>query len=174
MSVEPAPELSGFELLERGKVRSRQAVALVSRLPLHIAERELRVVGREPGWEPPDLLAREVRTPGPGNVLILMVESDALTEVFAGFGERGVSAEEVAGRAVGEMRGYLAADVPVGEHLADQLLLLFALAGSGAYATVPLSGHTATQIDLIPRFLDVSIRVEESDSGRRVVRVSRL
>jgi RNA 3'-terminal phosphate cyclase (ATP) len=172
VSVEPALELSGFELLERGEVRGRQAVALVSRLPLHIAERELSVVGREPGWEPPDLLAREVRTPGPGNVLILMVESEALTEVFAGFGERGVSAEEVAGRAVKEMRSYLAADVPVGEHLADQLLLLFALARSGAYATAPLSGHTATQIDLIPRFLDVSIRVQEPDSGRRVVHVS--
>lgn len=173
VSVEPALELSGFELLRRGAIRGRQAVALVSRLPLHIAERELAVVAREDGWESLDLLAQEVKTPGPGNVLIVSVESDALTEVFAGFGQRGVSAEEVAGRAVEEMRSYLAADVPVGEHLADQLLLLFALAGSGAYATVPLSGHTATQIDLIPRFLDVSIRVEESDRGRRVIRVSR-
>lgn len=173
VSVEPSPKLSGFELLERGEIRGRQAVALVSRLPLHIAERELRVVGREPGWEPPDLQALEVRTPGPGNVLILMLESETLTEVFAGFGERGVSAEEVAGRAVKEMRSYLAADVPVWEHLADQLLLLFALAGSGAYATGPLSGHTATQIDLIPRFLDISIQVKESDSARQVIHVSR-
>jgi RNA 3'-terminal phosphate cyclase (ATP) len=69
------------------------------------------------------------------------------------------------------MRRYLAADVPVGEHLADQLLLLFALAGSGSYATSPLSGHTTTQIDLIPRFLDVSIQAEVVSSGRHVVRV---
>lgn len=173
VSVEPAKELSGFELLERGEIRSRQALALVSRLPLHIAERELAVVGREEGWKPQDLLAREVRSPGPGNVLILLVESEVLTEVFAGFGERGVPAEEVAGQAVEEMRRYLAADVPVGEHLADQLLLLFALAGSGAYATGPLSGHTTTQVDLIPRFLDVSIQVREMDRGRRAVRVSK-
>ncbi len=168
VSVEPAARLSGFELLERGEIRSRQAVALVSRLPLPIAERELAVVAREDGWESLGLLAREVRTPGPGNVLILAVESEALTEVFAGFGRRGVSAEEVAGQAVKEMRSYLAADVPVGEHLADQLLLLFALAGSGAYATVPLSGHTTTQIDLIPLFLDVSIQVEETGGARRI------
>jgi RNA 3'-terminal phosphate cyclase (ATP) len=114
----------------------------------------------------------EVSSPGPGNVLILSVESEALTEVFAGFGQRGVPAEEVAGGAVEEMQRYLAADVPVGEHLADQLLLLFALAGSGAYATLPLSGHTTTQIDLIPRFLDVSIGVEEISETRHVVRVS--
>jgi RNA 3'-terminal phosphate cyclase (ATP) len=173
VSVEPVSRLSGFELLERGGIRGRQAVALVSRLPLHIAERELAVVAREDGWEPLDLLAQEVRSPGPGNVLILLVESDALTEVFAGFGQRGVPAEEVADRTVEEMQRYLAADVPVGEHLADQLLLLFALAGSGAYATLPLSGHTTTQIDLIPRFLDVSIQVEETSGGRQVVRVSR-
>lgn len=49
-----------------------------------------------------------------------------------GFGERGVPAERVAGRAVREMQAYLDAGVPVGEHLADQLLLLLALAGSGA------------------------------------------
>jgi RNA 3'-terminal phosphate cyclase (ATP) len=68
---------------------------------------------------------------------------------------------EVAGRAVREMHTYLDAGVPVGEHLADQLLLLFALAGSGAFATLPLSGHATTQMDLIPRFLDVAIRVED-------------
>lgn len=173
VSVEPSLELSGFVLLKRGEVRGRQAVALVSRLPLHIAERELSVVAREAGWEPLDLLAQEVRSPGPGNVLVLSVESESLTEVFAGFGQRGVPAEEVAETAVEEMRRYLAADVPVGEHLADQLLLLFALAGSGAYATVPLSGHTTTQIDLIPRFLDVAIQVEERGGGQRMVRVGR-
>jgi len=72
-----------------------------------------------------------------------------------------VPAEKVVGRAVREMQHYLDAGVPVGEHLADQLLLLFALAGSGAFKTLPLSGHAATQIELIPRFLDVVIRVEE-------------
>lgn len=81
------------------------------------------------------------------------------------------STRPAADRTVEEMRSYLAADVPVGEHLADQLLLLFALAGSGACATVPPSGHTVTQIDLIPRFLDVPIQVEETGGGRHVVRV---
>lgn len=99
-------------------------------------------------------------TPGPGNAVLLSVESDALTEVFVGFGERGVPAERVASRALLDMQTYLDADVPVGEHLADQLLLLLALAGSGAFATLPLSGHAMAQIDLIPRFLGVGIQVE--------------
>lgn len=171
-SIEPAP-LAGFELLERGEVRRRHAAALISRLPRHVAERELRQVAEETGWSASELEVREVESPGPGNALLLEVESEHATEVFAGFGQKGVPAEEVARRAVAEMRGWLDAGVPVGEHLADQLLLLFSLAGSGAFATVPLSGHTLTQIDLIPRFLDVRIEVEPGSADNRVVRVSR-
>ena len=125
----------------------------------------MREVARLAEWD--SLEVREMDTPGPGNAVLLSVESDALTEVFVGFGERGVPAEKVAAWAVRDMQHYLDAGVPVGEHLADQLLLLLALAGSGAFATLPLSGHAMTQIDLIPRFLDVAIRVEGS-----VVRVN--
>ncbi|MEA2564124.1 MAG: 3-terminal phosphate cyclase [Acidobacteriota bacterium] len=158
VSIEPAERLTGFELLQRGEIRRRQATALVSRLPRHIGEREIAEAARLAEWD--SLEVREVDTPGPGNAVLLSVESDALTEVFVGFGQRGVPAEQVASRAVQEMQHYLDAGVPVGEHLADQLLLLFALAGSGAFATLPLSGHAMTQIDLIPGFLDVAIRVE--------------
>lgn len=170
VTVEPCPRLAGFELLDRGEIRRRRATALLSNLPRHIAERELRRVEEETGWEPSALEVREVEGYGPGNILLLEVESDHVTEVFAGFGERGVPAERVADRALWELRRYLDAGVPVGEHLADQLLLLLALAGSGAFATLsPLSGHAATQVDLIPRFLDVRIEVEGGE--RSVVRV---
>jgi RNA 3'-terminal phosphate cyclase (ATP) len=158
VSIEPAPRLIGFELLERGEIRQKQALALVSRLPRHIGEREVSEAARLAEWD--SLEVREVDTPGPGNAVLLSVESEALTEVFAGFGERGVPAEKVAAWAVRDVQTYLAAGVPVGENLADQLLLLLALAGSGAFATLPLSGHSTTQIDLIPRFLDVKIQVE--------------
>lgn len=171
VTVEPSPRLSGFELLERGEVRRCRATAVLSRLPRHIGDRELGEVARRTGWEPSSLEIREVDSPGPGNVLLLEVESESSTEVFTGFGEKGVKAEDVAGRAVGEMQQYLAADVPVGEHLADQLLLLLALAGCGAFTTLPLSGHTATQIDVIPQFLDVSIQVEPLEGDRRLIRV---
>ncbi len=172
VTIDPPARLSGLELLERGEIRSRRAVAILSALPRHVGERELRHVVRETGWDPASQEIREVVSPGPGNVLLLEVESEALTEIFAGFGERGVPAEEVAARALREMRRYLDAGVPVGEHLADQLLLPLALAGSGAFATLPLSLHATTQIDLIPRFLDVRIGVEERGDGGCVVVVN--
>jgi RNA 3'-terminal phosphate cyclase (ATP) len=71
------------------------------------------------------------------------------------FGERGVSAEQVAARAVAEMRGYLDSSSAVGEHLADQLLLPLALAGAGSFTTVVPSGHTLTNAEAIAKFLPV-------------------
>src|SRR3990172_12444042 len=52
VEIEPCERLSRLELPERGKVLGIRARAIVSRLPLSIAERELRVVGEELSLEP--------------------------------------------------------------------------------------------------------------------------
>jgi RNA 3'-terminal phosphate cyclase (ATP) len=43
--------------------------------------------------------------------------------------------------------------VPVGVHLADQLMLLLALAGGGSFRTLAPSGHARTQVAVIERLL---------------------
>ncbi|MBI4605200.1 MAG: RNA 3'-terminal phosphate cyclase, partial [Planctomycetes bacterium] len=124
VSVTPAPALGPLRLLERGAVRSRRARALVANLPRHIGERELRAVSRSLGWQPSELEAIEVPgSRGPGNAVVLEIVCEQVTEVFTGFGERGVPAEKVAEAAAGEARAYLESGAPVGPHLADQLLL---------------------------------------------------
>lgn len=170
VDVEPAAKLTRLDLLERGEIRSRRARAIVSNLPRHVGERELSAVAEKLSWSKDCL---EVESPentqGPGNVLLLEIESDHVTEVFTGFGERGVPAEAVAESAVGEAQRYLAAGVPVGDHLADQLLVPMALAGGGAFVTLPLKRHTTTNIDIITRFLKVAF--ETSALPSRNVRV---
>lgn len=172
VTIEPAPALAGFELLECGEIRRRRGTVILSHLPRGIAAREVQHLAQATGWDPSCFEIREVDSLGPGNAVLLELESEAVTEIFAGFGEIGVRAETVADRAVQEMRRYLKAGVPVGEHLADQLLLPLALAGSGAFMTVPLSLHAMTQIELIPRFLDVRIEVEREERERCLVKVS--
>ena len=172
MTIEPAPALTRFELLERGEIRRRQGTVILARLPRGIADREVQHLAHQTGWDPSCFEIQEVDSMGPGNAVLLELESEAVTEIFTAFGEIGVRAEAVAERAVQEMRRYLKAGVPVGEHLADQLLLLLALAGSGAFMTVPLSLHALTQIELIPRFLDVRIGVEREARERCLVKVS--
>lgn len=158
--IEPAGRFLPLHLVDRGAVRAVRATAVVAGLPRHIARRELQVVRRMlPGAE----VEVEVldRRQGPGNVLMVEVECAGLTELFTGFGTRGLPAEQVAAGVCEEVDRWLAAGVPVGEHLADQLVLPLALAGSGRFRTTRPSSHTLTNLEVVGRFLEVELAVEE-------------
>ena len=86
-----------------------------------------------------------------------------MTTIFTGFGERGLTAEDVARRTAADVKSWLAADVPVDEHLADQLLLPMALAGSGTFRTVKPSLHSTTNAAVIQRFLPVLIQFDQEN-----------
>ena len=105
------------------------------------------------------------RPHGPGNVLMAAVERAEITEMFTGFGERGVRAEAVAEAVANEAAHYLEANVPVGEHLADQLLLPMALGAGGVFRTVKPSHHCLTQIELLKLFLGTEITTTEETNG---------
>ncbi len=61
-----------------------------------------------------------------------------------------------------EAADYLAAGVPIGRHLADQLLLPMALGNGGVFRTVKPSGHTWTHVELLRSFLGADIQVKEA------------
>jgi len=164
VAISPCDRLGQLDILERGTIVGRTARAVVSNLPRHIATRELKVVGRTMGWDEPCLRVQELSTGrGPGNVLVIEIACEHITEVFSGFGERGMRAEAVADGACREVREYLSAGVPVGRCLADQLLLPFALAGGGSFATLPLSPHARTNIGVLDSFLDLRISTVPAD-----------
>lgn len=167
VTIEPVETLTGFDLIERGEIMRQSARVLLSKLPRHIAERELKVIEERLGWPAQCLTIDRIgSSPGPGNVVLIEIESTHVTEVFAAFGRLGVKAESVASRAVRQTKGYLAAGAPVGEHLADQLLLPLALAGHGSFKTVAPSQHTLTNIEVIKRFLDdVTITAQQLDES---------
>jgi len=167
VSIEPGPRLERLDLLERGKILARRGWAIVSALPVSIAHRELKVLESSLSLDRNQLKpVEEPRPVGPGNALLLEIESEHVTEVVSSIGEKRVSAETVADRACEEARRYLEADVPVGEHLADQLLIPLALAGGGSFVTTPVSSHTTTNIDVIGRFLSRKFSVERLTESR--------
>lgn len=171
VEIEPAEKLVPIELMERGEIRRRLARAMIANLPRAIAEREVAFVGEKLGWPAECLKIEPVQgSPGPGNIVAIELESEHVTEVFTGFGEQGVPAPAVADEAVKLCREYLAAGVPVGHYLADQLMLLLALARGGGFRTMPLSRHSTTHIDLIAKFLDVRVTVEPGENGNVTVR----
>lgn len=174
VEVVPAETLKPLTLMERGQVHRRSAYAAVSNLPLSIAHRELKVAAKKLELSPDEMEAANIdNARGPGNVLTVEIESEALVEVFTGFGERGVSAEKVAARAAGQARDYLSCGAPVGRFLADQLLLPMAIAGSGRFLTLPPSRHTLTNIDIIQKFMDVSVDVTTNTKDQWEINISR-
>lgn len=172
--IAPVRELSPLELEERGEVRRRAVRALVSALPRHIGQREVETAGEALGIPPEAREVVEVPEPaGPGNVVIVEIESDRVTELFTGFGRRGVPAEAVAEEVAGQARRYLEAGVPVGPHLADQLLLPLALAGGGVFTTLRPSRHTKTNAEVVQHFLEADLALERLEGEAWRVSVAR-
>jgi RNA 3'-terminal phosphate cyclase (ATP) len=175
--IEPASTLGRLELIERGEITARRVRALIANLPRHIPERECRTIAAKTGWDEGCFAVEEVKNSrGPGNVVMIELESENVTEVFAGFGQMGVKAEEVAMGAVREAREYLAADVPVGMHLADQLMLPLGIGawqgmGGGTFRTLPLSRHSETHLEILRMFLEIDCRAERCGPDQCVVKV---
>lgn len=160
----PISALQPLSLLTRGDKLGLRAEALVAGVAGSVARRELERLSAQladVSGEVRELPARE----GPGNVLMLEVRHAGLTELFTGFGEKGVSAEAVADATGKEARHYLNSRAAVGEHLADQLLLPMALAGGGEFTAVVASSHLQTNKQVIEKFLPVEIRLSETDDG---------
>ena len=91
--------------------------------------------------------------------------------LFTGFGEAGTAAEAVAERPAKEALRYLAANVPVGSCLADQLMPIMALGAGGSFRTLALSRHARTNIEVIRQFLDVHIDTIDEGRERIVVNI---
>ncbi|MFC1742618.1 RNA 3'-terminal phosphate cyclase [Candidatus Riflebacteria bacterium] len=167
VEIEPVQELKPIELHDRGNALSFTAKAYISRLHENIARRELGVVEKKLGW---DINSLEVVTVtnsrGPGNILSLELEYEHVTEICTGFGSRGVPAEKVAAVAVKEAKRYINSTMPVGRFLADQLLIPFSMAGGGSFNTLPLSRHTRTNIEVIAKFSELPIHVDEYEKNR--------
>lgn len=172
--ITPAAKLMPVNILERGPIERVFAEIYVLNLPVSVAEREAAVLRRSVEQLNSDECI-SIRQPtngkGAGNFVALFAKSNDLCETITSIGGKGIRAEEVADAAVSELKAYLQCPAPVGEHLADQLLIPLALAGGGSYRTGPLSLHTKTNIVVIQKFLEVNITTREHDDGTVTVDV---
>ncbi len=161
-----AHALKPIVIESRGKWLTGFAESFITGVPTHVAERELATVGHIMSWPADKLFVRGIdNSRGPGNIVLLTLQHEHVTEVFAGFGEKGISSEAVATHVADEARRYLRAGAAVGEHLADQLMIPFALAGGGAFTAARASEHARTNADVIQKFLAVDILIEAIESS---------
>jgi RNA 3'-terminal phosphate cyclase (ATP) len=113
---------------------------------------------------------------GPGNAVMIELEAEHITEVFTAFGRLGVRAEDVAREALCQAEEYVVAGVPVGKHLADQLMLPLGIgaylgSGGGVFRTMGLSLHSTTHMEILRRFLEIGIQLDRKDDNRCLVRL---
>jgi RNA 3'-terminal phosphate cyclase (ATP) len=160
-TITPSTAWKPIELTTRGEMVNCRARVIMSQLPPNIADREVKVVKRRMALDYKSVTHEEVKAHSPCNLVLVEMEFPEVGEVATSFGEKGVRAEAVAERAAKDAQRYLDADCPVGEHLADQLLLPFALAGGGRFHTLEPTNHTTTNIEVIRAFLDVDIKVRQ-------------
>jgi RNA 3'-terminal phosphate cyclase (ATP) len=175
VQIEPQP-LRGFDLMERGEFRSRQVRALVANIHGKVAEREVDTAIRSLSWSDGEGHAIQVKSAGPGNVVMVEQSFENVSEMTSAFGRIGLPAEKVAANSVREMRNYLKRDAPVGEHLADQwmLPLAIAVARTGcahSFHTTTLSQHSVTHLQIIKRFLPVTPTAEQHDDSTYIVTI---
>jgi RNA 3'-terminal phosphate cyclase (ATP) len=165
-TIQPAKKLAPLIIRERGEILQQEAEVQLAHLPAHIAAREIDVISSALHLSATRPVYKNITAAyGPGNVALVRVRSEAITEVFSAFGIRGLPAEKVAQQLVNEVSEYLESNVPVGKHLADQLLLPLALAGRGAFLTQTPSTHTLTNIGVINDFMDVQFNLDAIRPG---------
>ncbi len=166
----PAGGIAPFSLMQRGALVSAHAQCLHAGLPRGVAQRELAILKNALGWGDEQLHDRALRAnEGPGNVLMVVLQYEHITEVFTSFGEKGVSAEQVARNVLQEVRAYQASQAPVGLHLADQLMIPLALAAlkgpGGQFWATELTEHSRTNARVIEQFLPVRFVLREPGDG---------
>lgn len=153
--IEPLAAAAHVQILERGEARQPRASAIVANLKPDIARRELDVIRaalKLPSDACRTVVAKDVA--GAGNAVVVVLPFVHISETVVSVGERGVRAEDVAGGVADEVAHYLSTPAPVGEHLADQLLLPLAIGAGGSFVMSgnPRSQHFITNAALLHAF----------------------
>lgn len=164
LKIDPVKSLLPFHLSEAGSDYAQDSAncalkVFLSALPESIALREVASARSALNWLLATSDIEKVVTPGAGNSLLLIINSKTHHNIFEQVGEVGVSAAKVAQRAAGRVQKFVDANAAVEEYLADQLLLLMALAGGGSFTTTEPSLHTRTNIAVIQQVLGKEIQL---------------
>ncbi|MFT7560363.1 MAG: RNA 3'-terminal phosphate cyclase (ATP) [Flavobacteriales bacterium] len=169
VAIQPNNGLQYLVLAYSDEARILKAVAISSKVPQHVAEREIGQVALTYELNKDEMEIRNVNSVGPGNILSLQLSQGGLTNVFDAFGQKNVSAESVANKAIRMLQQFEQANVAVDEHLADQLLLPLICAKGGVFTTSEPSQHLLTNSFVVEKFVGKRVSInKENDKAWRV------
>lgn len=172
--IEPARSPQPLDLVQRGPTAERSAVIHYAHIGAEIPARQARQLRAALPMLGENIeLLEHASSPGPGNAISVRIGHRNVCEVFSAFGAKSVPSRRLTSSLAKAVKRHLASDLPVGPHLADQLLLPMALLGGGRFHTTHPTAHTTTNAAVINAFLSPdTVQLETSAQGRCAVRVT--
>jgi RNA 3'-terminal phosphate cyclase (ATP) len=169
----PEKGIAALDLMSRGALLQEYAMCLHAGIESNVIKREFAGLTAHLGWTSEQLQNCALRSnEGPGNVLLAVLQYEHITHVATSFGERRHRAEDLSNEIVQEINAYKKSSAPVGEHLADQLMIPMALAAwrgeKSRFWTTQLTEHTRTNARIIELFLPVRFETHEQADGAYV------
>lgn len=169
VDIKPLKSWNPLVLHSRGELVSRGVDILHAHLPKHIAVREQEIIMHRFNLSREQTVVKSMsNSRGPGNIIVAKWQYEHFCQVWTNCARIGVPAERIAKDLCGEIGRYLAGNAPVGEYLADQLLLPMALAGGSSILAQTLSMHARTQLEVIDRFLGTKGVVAKTSEGYEI------
>jgi RNA 3'-terminal phosphate cyclase (ATP) len=172
LNLEGWAQLQGQDLLERGELERIFGYGIASNLPAHIPQRLVNHAERQLNDLQTPLDLRPIRDNtalGKGAAMCLVAEYANGRAGFSLLGEQGYPAEKVAEEVSINLQLFHLSNASVDEHLADQLVLVLALAqGESQFITQTITDHLRTNIWVIQQFLPREIHLDESTGHVRV------
>lgn len=165
VSLEPVEQWRPTNITQFQSKARLDVNVLLANLEHHIADRELKVVQRLLPYKVGQVDIINVNAFSSGNMISIKHKHKDCVELIEVLGEKRLSAEKVARRVVDQYRHYAEAGVPVGEYLADQLLLPMALGAGGRFITAKPSLHTKTNIDVIEQITGKTFKIKPINKG---------
>lgn len=167
IKIIPPKAFSKIKIEQRGDLLSTHAYCIGAGIPENVVVRERKQLLTKLKWPEQSITTKKVNALGSGNIVSLQVSYSKITEVIESIGAVGVSSERVANKAVELLHRYQTIGAPVGQYLADQLLLPLVIAKGGSFVTGPLSEHCKTNIAVIQQLTDSVIKIEEIQAKRK-------
>ncbi|MCK5726171.1 MAG: RNA 3'-terminal phosphate cyclase [Thiotrichaceae bacterium] len=165
MIIKPTSSMQRLEVLDRGKLLTKEAIVSCSKIPEHVPEREIKVLKQHIDWSEEAFKSQWVEALGGGNIISLHLLYENCSEVIDSLGKRGLASHRVAMNAVKSLNQYLASTAPISEHLADQLLLPMVIGNGGVFRTVTPSLHTTTNREIIELFTKKHFQFNEIEKN---------
>ena len=111
-------KLNSFSF-EKTNITASSAEIYFSNIPFQICSREREVISKKLNLDIESITPRQVKSVGPGNIIIVHTEGGPVNLIFSETGKMGVSAEKVAGGLAEQVHSFLESGAYIDEYLAD-------------------------------------------------------